>query len=95
VKAAKEQDKTAQQQVDNSNIDTMQELAKQKEKADARVRELEGTMADGIVSCVYDANGKPAAGSVREQPGKGARHTPNPRPAGVPSPRPRPAGDKG
>jgi hypothetical protein len=94
VVAARTQDKTAQEQVDNSNIDTMQQLAQQKEKADARVHELEKTMADGIVSCVYGSDGQPAGG-VREQPGKGAGHAPNPRPTGVPTPRPRPTGDKG
>jgi hypothetical protein len=93
--AAVAQDRSAQKELDASNATTLEELSKQKETSDARVRELEKTMADGIVQCVYGADGKPDLGGVRKQSGKGAGDPPAARPARVPSPRPRPAGDKG
>lgn len=92
--AAVEQDRTAQRGVDANNASTLEELNKQKEVSDARVRELEKTIADGVVECVYGVDGKPSGG-VRERPRKGAGNAPAARPSGVPTPRPRPAGDKG
>ena len=95
AEAAVKQDREAQKQVDASNATTLTELSKQKETSDARVHELEKTMADGIVQCVYGADGKPDLGGVRKQSGKGAGDAPAARPARVPTPRARPAGDKG
>jgi hypothetical protein len=94
AEAAVVQDRTAQKQLDVNNATTLEELNRQKEMSDARVRELEKTMADGIVQCVYGDDGKPAGG-MRKQPRKGAGDAPAARPSGVPAPRTRPAGDKG
>lgn len=94
AEAAVAQDRTAQKQLDTNNATTLEELAKQKETADARIRELEKTLADGVIDCVYDDRGAPAR-SMRKQPGKGAGNAPASRPAVVPTPRARPAGDKG
>lgn len=93
--AAVAQDRKAQQQLDTNNSSTMDELSKQKDAADARIRDLEKTLADGVIDCVYGADGKPATGGVQSRPGAGAGNAPAARPARVPTPRPRPAGDKG
>lgn len=93
--AAVAQDRKAQQQLDANNSSTMDELSKQKDAADARIRDLEKTLADGIIECVYGPDGKPVTGGVQSRPGSGAGNAPASRPARVPTPRPRPAGDKG
>lgn len=91
--AAAHQDADAQQQAQKNNLDTLSALKDSKEKSDARVRELEGTIANSVISCNYGDGGKPAGG-VRDG-GKGAGDAPVARPARIPTPRARPTGDKG
>lgn len=99
IRAANQQDAKARTEVQQQSDATLQELRGQKEKADARVAELQLQLSALPLDapCLYGADGKPATRRVQPQSSPAPRAS-NPRASGPTSLSPTgasPAGPRG
>ncbi len=99
IRAATQQDAKARTEVQKQSDTTIEELREQKEKADARVAQLQLQLSALPLDapCLYGADGKPAASRVRNKSSPAPRAS-NPRasgPASVPAASPGTAGPRG
>lgn len=90
--AANQQDSKARKEVSDQSEATISSLNEQKDKANARVAELETQLKTIPLDapCLYGADGKPATGRLQQLPKAAAPRARDPRasgPAGVPTSR--------